>query len=169
MTRPLTPASPSSAPRGFRSPLAAAGGTAQELRCQHGKVLLRPSCPRHCQHMPYLCRTYRTRRQLGPSHPRRSCSRGFPEPHFRCSWAPGKGTKEPFSSPASPGVEREGERKDQCLQNTTIGWKFSSGFSRLGFFSSLFLFLKRGDTSSGQFKNSQALASHICHVQPFLS
>lgn len=115
--------------------------TAQELRCQHHKILLCPSCPRHCQHMPCLCRTYHTRRQLGPSHPRCLCSGGFPEPHFRCSWAPGKGTKEPFSSPASPGAEGEGERKGQCLQNTTIGRKFSPRFSRFGvFFPPLFLF-----------------------------
>ena len=72
-----------------------------------------------------------------PSLPRRSCSGGFPEPRVRCRWAPGKGTKEPFSSPASPGAEGEGKRKEQCLQNTTIGRKFSSGFSRLGFFLSL--------------------------------
>lgn len=79
-----------------------------------------------------------------PTLATRSCSGGFPEPHFRCSWAPGKGTKEPFSSPASPGAEGEGERKEQCLQNTTIGRKFSSGFLSLGFSSppllSLFLF-----------------------------
>lgn len=59
----------------------------------------------------------------------------FTELHFCCSWAPGKGTKEPFSSLASLGVEGEGKRKDQCLQNTTIGRKFSSGFLRLVFFS----------------------------------
>lgn len=131
----------------------------QELRRQHHRVLLRPSCPRHCQHMPCLCRTYHTRRQLGPSHPRRLCSGRFPEPHFRCSWAPGKGTKEPFSSPASPGAEGEGERKGQCLQNTTIGRKFSPRFLRFGvFFPPLFLFFKREDTASGQLKNNQALA-----------
>lgn len=85
----------------------------------------------HAVFMQDLPHTVATARSLPPS-----CSAGFPEPHFRCSWAPGKGTKEPFSSPASPGAEREGERTDQCLQNTTIGRKFSSGF----FFFSLPLF-----------------------------
>lgn len=137
-----------------------------------------PSCShpaRGIVNKPCLCRTYRTRWQLGPSHPRRSCSGEFPEPHFRCSWAPGKGTKEPFSSPASSGVEGEGKRKDQCLQNMTIGRKFSSGFSRLVFFVSLFLFLKRAGTASGQFKKTtrpwpatSAMCSHSWADDPLL-
>lgn len=136
VTWPLTPAFSSSAPDGFRSPLAATGGTAQELCRQHRKVLLRPSCLQHCQPCRvYVGPTAHGDSSVPPTLAAHSYSRGFPELHFRCSWAPGKGTKEPFSSPASPGVEGEGERKDQCLQNTTIGRKFSSGFSRLGVFS----------------------------------
>lgn len=42
-------------------------------------------------------------------------------------------------------------------------WLFEAGF-----FFSLFLFLKRAGTASGQFKNNQALASHFCHMKPFL-
>lgn len=153
-------------PLPFLCPLAPTGGTAQELRRQHHKVLLRPSCLRHCQHMPCLCRTYRTRRQLGPSHPLCPGSRGFPELHFHCSWAPGKGTKEPFSSPALPGVEGEGRRKDQCLQNTTIGRKISSGFWRLGLFLTLPLF-KEGRHCQGSLKPASHWPATAAMCSPF--
>lgn len=151
----------------FCIPLASVERPAQVPRHQHQGALVLPSCSGHCHQAVFTEDLLHmvTARALPPWL---SCTGEFLEPRFRCSWAPGKGTKEPFSSPASLGVEGEGKRKEQCLQNTTMGRKFSSGFLRLGLFLSLFLFLKRADTASGQFKNNQALASHICHGQPFL-
>lgn len=161
-TRPLTPASPSSARHESHSLFA---GTAFELRRQHHKVLVH-----FCAHP--ACGIVNTRRvYVGPtahggdsSVPPTLVQRRVSGAALSLQLGPRERNKGAiFISSLARSRERAREQTSVCKTQQSAG-NFPPAF----FFFPLFLFLKRGDIASGQFKDNQALASHVCHTPSFL-